>query len=160
MKTAFVASSLGILGVLNWMIVDKEVLLDSAQSVYLELAPVDPRSLMQGDYMVLDYAVTREAQSKANAALKSGQLILRLDARSVGHFAHIDDGSPLADDEVRVQFTRNHRIHIGAESYFFEEGTGDAFAHAKFAELKVGSGGECVLVGLLDEDLNLISGEE
>lgn len=160
MKAAFVASSLGILGILNWMIVDKEVLLESAQSVYLELAPVDPRSLMQGDYMVLDYAVTREAQSKANASLKTGHLILRIDAHRVGHFARIDDSSPLADGEVRVRFSRNNRIHIGAESYFFEEGTGDVFAQAKFAELKVGSGGECVLVGLLDEDLNLISGEE
>ena len=160
MKAAFVACSLGIIGALNWMIVDKEMLLDSAQSIYLELAPVDPRSLMQGDYMVLDYAVAREAQSKANATLKSGHLILKVDDRRVGQFARIDDGSPLADEEVRVTFTRNYRIHIGAESYFFEEGSGGEFAQAKFAELKVGSSGECVLVGLLDESLNRIPGEE
>ena len=49
---------------------------------------------------------------------------------------------------------------IGAESYFFEEDSGGEFAQAKFAELKVGSSGECVLVGLLDEKLNRISGEE
>ena len=158
MKAAFVACSLGIIGVLNWMIVYKEMLLDSAQSIYLELAPVDPRSLMQGDYMVLNYAVAREAQSKAT--LKSGHLILKVDDRRVGQFARIDDGSPLADEEVRVTFTRNDRIRIGAESYFFEEGSGGEFSQAKFAELKVGSSGECVLVGLLDEKLSRISGEE
>ncbi len=160
MKAAFIASTMGILGVLNWMIIDKEVLLGSAQSIYLELAPVDPRSLMQGDYMVLAYAATREAESNTNATLKTGHLILRLDGRRVGQFARIDDGSPLAENEVRVRFTRNHGIQIGAESFFFEEGTGDVFAQAKFAELKVGSGGACVLVGLLDEDLKPIDGKD
>lgn len=159
MKAAFIACTLGVLSILNWMIVDKELLLDSAQSIYLELAPVDPRSLMQGDYMVLAYEVTREADSKVAPNRKSGNLVLSLDNRKVASFSRVDDGTPLANNEVKVRFTRNHRIQIGAESYFFEEGTGDIFAQAKFAELKISPGGESVLVGLLDEDLDPLATE-
>lgn len=153
MKTAFVVSTLAVLGVLNWMILDKEVLLDSARSIYLELAPVDPRSLMQGDYMVLRYAAMRKAESQANPTERSGHLILKWDDRRVAHFARFDNGTPLLENEVRVQFQRNRGIQIGAESYFFQEGTGAAFSQARFAEVKVGSDGRCVLTGLLDSDL-------
>lgn len=157
MKAAFIASTLAVIGVLNWMILDKEVLIDSAQSIYLELAPVDPRSLMQGDYMVLDYAVTREARSQVHPQKKSGQLVLRLDARRVGHLARIDNGEPLGPNEVRIEFTRNHRVEIGAESFFFEEGTGDRYASARFAELKLAPDGTSVLTNLLDENLRTIA---
>jgi uncharacterized membrane-anchored protein len=157
MKAAFIACTLGVLGTLNWMIVDKEVLLDSAESVYLELAPVDPRSLMQGDYMILRYAVTSEAFSQVPAQQKSGRLVLRLDARRVGHLARIDNGQPPGPNEVAIRFTRNHRVEIGAESFFFEEGMGDLYASAKFAELKVAPDGTCVLTSLLDENLRTIN---
>jgi len=35
------------------------------QVVYLELAPVDPRSLIQGDYMALRFALARECKLEA-----------------------------------------------------------------------------------------------
>ena len=156
MKAAFLVSTLSVLGVLNWMIFDKEMLLDSAQSIYLELAPRDPRSLMQGDYMVLGYAVTREADSRVNVQDTSGCLVLQLDARRVAQFARVDDGGPLAANEVRIQYTRNYRVEIGAESFFFQEGTGELYASAKFGELKVDDDGTSVLTGLLDENLKRI----
>lgn len=42
---------------------DKESTIKEGKLVLLELAPVDPRSLMQGDYMQLNYAITREGRS-------------------------------------------------------------------------------------------------
>ena len=35
---------------------------DSGKPVVLKIAPADPRSLMQGDYMVLNYAILSELQ--------------------------------------------------------------------------------------------------
>lgn len=49
-----------LLGYFNWSIYQKEQTLRDGQLVLFELAPVDPRSLMQGDYMNLRY---REATS-------------------------------------------------------------------------------------------------
>ena len=37
------------------MIVKNEHHLNNAQSVYVRLQPVDPRSILQGDYMALNY---------------------------------------------------------------------------------------------------------
>lgn len=150
MKAAFIASTLGVLGVLNWMILEKEMLIESAQSIYLELAPRDPRSLMQGDYMVLGYVATRAAAARIPPQENSGQLVLRLDPQRIGHFERIENGQPLGPNEIRVRFTRNRQVEIGAESFFFEEGTGDAYSSAKYGELKVAADGSCVLTGLLD----------
>ena len=44
----------------NGSIWQREQLLGSGRVVILELAPVDPRSLMQGDYMALTFAAGRE----------------------------------------------------------------------------------------------------
>ena len=57
-----------MLGLVNWSVAQKERLLERGRIVLLELAPVDPRSLMQGDYMALQFAIardTREALMKA-----------------------------------------------------------------------------------------------
>ena len=47
-----------ILGLVNWSIATKERHLAEARIVYLALAPVDPRSLMQGDYMALRFRLS------------------------------------------------------------------------------------------------------
>ena len=47
-----------LLGFFNNSILQKEKLLTDGQLVLLELAPVDPRSLMQGDYMRLNYDIS------------------------------------------------------------------------------------------------------
>lgn len=44
-------------------VMNKENTIKEGKLVLLELAPVDPRSLMQGDYMELNYAITREGRS-------------------------------------------------------------------------------------------------
>ena len=44
-------------------VLQKERLLRQGRPVLLELAPRDPRSLMQGDYMDLDYALARTLQA-------------------------------------------------------------------------------------------------
>jgi uncharacterized membrane-anchored protein len=66
-----------VLVVVNASVLDKERLLASGTPVLLELAPVDPRSLIQGDYMELDYAISRQsvgmmlARRSANASVFS-----------------------------------------------------------------------------------------
>ena len=49
-----------ILGAVNVSIWHKEQLLANGKTVFLALAPVDPRSLMQGDYMALRFKLERD----------------------------------------------------------------------------------------------------
>ncbi|HEX8821906.1 MAG TPA: GDYXXLXY domain-containing protein [Archangium sp.] len=134
------------------LVIRKERVLAHGTPVLLELAPVDPRSLMQGDYMVLDYAVSRElARSEAP---RQSLLVLRLDENGVGRFLREQTpGTPLAPDEVLLRYKeRDGRIRLGAESFFFQEGHADLYAGAKYGELRVAEDGSSVLVGLRDAE--------
>jgi uncharacterized membrane-anchored protein len=135
-------------------VIRKEQVLAHGTSVLLELAPVDPRSLMQGDYMVLDYAVSREARlaSDTGSGPREGRLVLRLDENGVGRFVRHDvPGTPLAPGELLLRYkVRQGRVRLGAESFFFQEGHADRYAQAKYGELRVAGDGSSVLVGLRD----------
>ena len=56
-KALVIAAGVLLLAAVNWGIYSRERLLASGRVVMLELAPVDPRSLMQGDYMALRFAL-------------------------------------------------------------------------------------------------------
>ncbi len=80
------------------MIAARQTLLRNGQTCYLELAPVDPRSLMQGDYMALNYAVMNQLNhdhftAGAAAHPDTGTIIVQLDSRNVGTFVRYDDGT-------------------------------------------------------------------
>jgi uncharacterized membrane-anchored protein len=138
---ALIVSTLLVLASLNWLIVAKERILQTGQTVLCELAPRDPRSIMQGDYMFLRYSVAEAA------------------ANDIATFKRLDDDTALAGNEVRIRFRRRQQgfpqgmIRIGAESYFFQEGRADDFSKAKYGELKVAPSGECILVGLRTVEL-------
>ncbi|XXF76525.1 GDYXXLXY domain-containing protein [Myxococcaceae bacterium GXIMD 01537] len=141
------------------LIVQKEQLLAHGQPVLLELAPVDPRSLMQGDYMTLDYAISRE-RGWGEERIEDGHLVLRLDENGVGQFVRYDEpGKPLAPGEFLLRYrVRNGRVRLGAEAFFFQEGHADRYTGAKYGELRVASSGSSVLVGLRDAERKPMGG--
>lgn len=153
-----------VIGYINWAVAVKEKTLLDGKLVLLELAPVDPRSLMQGDYMRLDYQINRlpgEVESDKGGAAKIGKrgyCILRMDGAGVAQRVRFQpEIQPLGKAEIAVKYYSNGsqsftRVHIGAESYFFEEGTAKKYEQAKFGGLKVDAEGNTVLVGLYDEN--------
>jgi uncharacterized membrane-anchored protein len=143
------------------MIAEKQALLRDGRTVYLELAPVDPRSLLQGDYMELNYAVMNQLNMdhfRSNGPqLQSGAIVVQLDARGIGTFARYDDGRPLATNEARVNYHHSGwRAVIGAESYFIPENSGQAFSQATYGELKLEPDGTALITALCDKDLHPI----
>jgi uncharacterized membrane-anchored protein len=140
-----------VLLVINLQIYTKEQTLKQGQTVLLQLVPVDPRSLMQGDYMRLRYAIATKITDEKLA--DKGKLILRIDEKQRGDFVRMDNGTPLNENEQRLVYRNRQGLRLGAESFFFEEGQADRFEQAKFGELKVDQDGNSVLVGLRDEGL-------
>lgn len=131
-------------------VVKKERLLASGQSMLLDLGPVDPRSLVQGDYMRLDYALSRNVAVDGSWP-RDGALIVRLDEYGVARFVRRDDGAALAQGEHRLAYrVRGRRAHIGTDAYFFQEGTADRYQRARYGEMRVAPDGSAVLVGLRD----------
>jgi len=146
-----------ILLVANAIIYSRERLLAAGTVMYLELAPVDPRSLIQGDYMALRYRITRDIDNAHGA--ERGRAVIRLDDRDVAHFVRLYDGR-LKDDERLLHYeTRPTGVMIGAESYFFEEGHGGDYENARYAELRVNENGDVTLVALRAGDLRKLGSQ-
>ncbi|WP_421287020.1 GDYXXLXY domain-containing protein [Aeromonas veronii] len=154
-QLALLLSGLAILAGINATVWRYERAMSSGEVVLLRLAPVDPRSLMQGDYMRLNYEIARELTSRdtrANQDKGSDTLVIRLDAHQVATL--VADGKPdrLASDERLLQVHQSERQwQIGPDAYFFEEGTGEQYEAARYGEFRLQADGKTLLVGLRDE---------
>lgn len=145
-----------VLATANYTIHKREQLLSEGRVVLLALAPVDPRSLMQGDYMALRFAVADAAFGAGTPAraLRDGHLVLKLDDRGIGSFHRFDDGSPPAADELRMRYRiRDGKPRFATNAFFFQEGDAARYESARFGEFRVDPAGEAILTGLRAEDL-------
>ncbi|MFK5971058.1 MAG: GDYXXLXY domain-containing protein [Candidatus Marithrix sp.] len=148
-----------ILVAINFQIYQKEQLLTEGSTILLELAPVDPRSLMQGDYMILRYKIA--ALAEATGTEKDGFLVMGLDENKVARFIRIYDDENLQPVEFLLRFRKRGRgINLGAESFFFQEGHARFYDNARYGELKVAANGDSVLIGLRDENLKSLQADE
>lgn len=139
-----------VFAVLGWNVWRAEALIASGDDVLLALAPVDPRSLMQGDYMRLRWDIERTPTDLPGA---ERTIVLALDDRRIGTFArHASAGAPGPGEiAFRVARARGGGLAIEPHSFLFQEGTADAFAKAKFGIFRVSPDGRHLLVGLADE---------
>ena len=155
-----VAALVLLSAVVNFPIWQRESLLRDGQVLLLELAPVDPRSLMQGDYMALRFAVSQKLgpADVGDSSVKAGYVVVKRDARNVGTFERIyRDGDALAANESRVHYRiRKRDVRIVTNAYFFQEGTADEYNTARFGELRVAANGDALLTGMRDKDLKLL----
>ncbi|MGB0386856.1 MAG: GDYXXLXY domain-containing protein [Ardenticatenaceae bacterium] len=137
----------------NFLIFQQEQLIAEGRSIFLELAPVDPRSLIQGDYMMLRYAMTNNLDP--NELTWPGTLVITLDERKIATFVRLHDPEqPLAAGELLLEYHRQgNTIYLGAESFFFQEGHAHYYEQAKYGELRVTESGESTLVGLRGANL-------
>lgn len=134
-----------VLGVVNYAIHGKERVIRNGEVVFLELAPVDPRSLMQGDYMALRFQLAADIE----AALSRGAL----DARTRSVPLDVDErriATLGAGPGPRIAFRlRSDGVWLGTNAYFFTEGTAARYTNARYGEFRLDpQSGEAVLVGL------------
>ena len=153
-----------VLGAVNLSIAEKEDTLANGRLVLLALRPLDPRSLMQGDFMRLRYADTVfPDKATAETMPLRGTVILKLDENGVASFARADDGSELQEGETRMHYKLKvfgTELRYGAESFFFQEGDANLYDNARYGVLRVDDAGASVLVGLADENRTVISKPE
>ncbi len=157
-KTIALFAGLAILVLANYSIYSRERLLAGGRIALLELAPVDPRSLMQGDYMALNFRVSNELFGRrAREGLEDGRIVLQIDKRGVAAFSRFDDGTPLAADEVRIRYrVRADQVKFATNAYFFQEGTAKEYERARYGEFRVAPDGECLLTGMRGANLELL----
>ena len=102
---------IALLGAVNYKVQQFEDVLATGKPVVLKIAPVDPRSLMQGDYMVLNYAILSEFQQsqflpESNESLETSESI---DAGEANETTGIDESSPSGKKAyILVHLDKNH----------------------------------------------------
>ena len=163
-----------LLGAVNYKVQQFEDVLATGKPVVLKIAPADPRSLMQGDYMVLNYAILSELQqsqflSESNESNettgidelspsgKKAYILVHLDKNHVATLCE-------AQSEIPTDFKhctpnvylpiryRGWSPELPSQDYFFAEGKGEYYAQSEYAEYRF-KDGILLLARLLDKDL-------
>lgn len=161
MRSALVFGGLVlVLALVTALVIDKERVLANGTPVLLELAPVDPRSLIQGDYMRLDYAITRQIADSQRHWPRTGEIVVALDEHGVARFVRRRDGrTPLRAGEHLLRYRRRRgRIDVGTDAFHFQEGHARQYQGARYGELRVARSGTSVLVGLRDSTRKPLGG--
>ena len=149
-----IALTVVILVFFNVSIYDREQTISNGETLLLELAPVDPRSLMQGDYVRLRYVVEDSVPiDELKDHERRGHLVLRRDTENVAQFVRIHDGEALDEDERLVRFhLGRRRAMIVPDDFFFQEGHGELYEDAQYGVFKFDDRGPYLLVGLADAE--------
>jgi len=155
-----------ILAGVNWSIVGKEKHLAQGHIVYLDLAPVDPRSLMQGDYMALRFRIGDEVYRalpktdeyrrwRHNADGDDGFVVVGQDEKGIASFRRLSTGNEaLLEDELLLRYrVRNGAVKFATNAFFFQEGQGKIYEPARYGQFRVNDHGELLLVAMYDKDL-------
>lgn len=156
-----------VVGALNFSIAGKERIKNSGEIVYLRLAPIDPRSLMQGDYMALRFALVQELDKTLDGTAdrstagstpraREGEVRFADVAVAANRVASLADATAPATLKLRFR-VRNGQVWLGTNAFFFQEGDAQRFSTARYGEFRVGrASGEAVLVGLRDDALKAL----
>lgn len=155
-RAGLLAGLLLVLVVANGGIWQKEQLIATGEPVFIPLAPADPRSLMQGDFMRLNFlgfTAFEDLDSLDRRTARPHVLLLR-DARGVATVQGRDDGKPLAPGALRMELTpKDGRWVLVTDAWFFKEGEAGRWEKARFGEFRVMPDGRALLVGMRGENL-------
>jgi uncharacterized membrane-anchored protein len=153
-RALLAVGTLLVLGSVNALIAKKESIKRSGEVVYLELVPVDPRSLMQGDYMALNFQLARQLDRSFNDPKpregETRMVDIVLDEKHIASFSK----EPTATSHKLRYRIRKEQVWLGTNAFFFEERSGEHYEPARYGEFRLDrDSGEAVLTGLRDKDL-------
>jgi uncharacterized membrane-anchored protein len=154
-------SAAATLAFANYAIVEKEELIANGRKVFVELAPVDPRSLVQGDYMRLNYRLPDSVEDGAiiKGVGRRPLVVLKTDERGIARPLRVvwrrEDVQP---PEMVIELTpKDGRWTLVSDAWFFREGDDRHWQAAKYGEFRVMPDGRALLVGLADAQLRSLA---
>lgn len=159
----YILAALVLCGLILATVVQRAAILRNGQEARLELAPVDPRDLFRGDYVVLAYRIgTVNVPPDASTAFTRGQQVfvtLRPDANNISRAVAVSAERPAVtgDDIVISGFvispstcmlndtgmsdcklgSRAVGVRYGLESYFVPQGEGKKIEQTARGRLEV-----------------------
>jgi uncharacterized membrane-anchored protein len=158
-------------GIIGYTIASRASILRSGTEVLLKTAPVDPRDLLRGDYVVLNYEISRVPASTVVGGLpkEAGQRVLsvRLQKQADGFWSVVESSFgtlepkpdtvilkslPFQDYPADAEGTI--RVDYGIERYYVPEGEGHDLEEARSdghltIAARVSNGGQAQIRSLL-----------
>jgi uncharacterized membrane-anchored protein len=139
-KTFIVVAVLLQILVLGYMAGEREHILRNGKIIYLRTAPIDPRDLFRGDYVRLNYEISRIRahdlpRGDATRVAKGAKVYVNLSENSNGLYelGHVSIHEPNTGIYLAGRSAydyRRHKIghplwlHYGIEAYFVQQGKG------------------------------------
>ena len=157
-----------VLFAITFSIYKNEQHLTTGETVLLELAPVDPRGFMQGDYMALSFVLENDILTALSTQSDDlyldnteGKVIVAKDAHGVGQFVRLADSTdaqPLAANEIALHYrVRNGQIKFATNAFFFQEGHAEAYEAAEYGLFRVNNQGDPLLTEMVNSDYKVIA---
>ena len=134
-KTIYIISAIWLLIISVWTI-KNEIILANGREVILETVPVDPRDIVMGDYVILNYEITDIL--KRNDDYKIGDtVIVKLfpNDENIATYFRIDKKRKPSDLIIKGKvvncravniwtFSKRKCVKYGIENFYVKEGTG------------------------------------
>ncbi len=166
---SLVVAGVASLALINVSIASKERLIAEGRPVFVKLAPVDPRSLMQGDYMRLNYELPGVDWRIRTTGFdpfgssveprplwgKRPRLAAVVDARGVVQSARMlaPGEAPPPGAQLLELTPKDGRWTFVSDAWFFKEGEAERWQPAKYGEFRVTPEGQGLLVRVVGADL-------
>ncbi|USG65011.1 GDYXXLXY domain-containing protein [Brevibacillus ruminantium] len=148
-------------GLIGYQVWGSETILAKGKTVKLELAPIDPRSLLQGDYVSLNYEISRIDEIEDGPSYGRVRVVLRKQSNGVhaysGYYQYAGEWNQpyqATPDDVVIngQVIGWGRVAYGIENFFVPEGTGlDVERSARYAYVRVGESGDAIIERLAEQ---------
>ena len=113
--TVLAVTVAAVLLAINIEIVGKEQIVRNGTTVLLRIVPLDPRSLLQGDYMALRYSLAADVASEAGQfELNDGIAVIELDEFNEAKFVSLYRDQPLQEGQHLLRYRkRGHSVRLG-----------------------------------------------
>lgn len=140
---------LAVLVVVNGGIWQKEQLIRNGRTVFIALAPVDPRSMIQGDYMRLNFS-----SPDLNVVGRHVKVVAAIDDRGIAVIRRAASEGPPATNEILIELVNTQSgLQPASDAWYFKEGEGKRWDQAKYGEFRIDSNGHALLVNLRGANL-------
>lgn len=157
-STLILAAAAFQIGLLAWMTIAAAAPLRAAQTVLLQVEPVDPRDLLRGDHVLLGYSFTQVGSLGDDAPGAPAYVTLVPEADGVHYRGEPPSIAPPRPGTLHLRgtFDAPGRASFGIETFYVQEGTGRDYEkairdHKLWAEIAVSPDGRGVVRRLVIE---------
>ena len=152
----FAIVALQMVGLVAFAAIKQYVVASGTEVVLQQADPIDPRSLMQGDYAILDYEIARIPEYAEDRFISGDDVLVVLEKRGeVWEATEYFKASwlPKRRNEVfvRGEVQADGSVDFGIGTYFVPEGTGGAIERATDVKIKVSvsDDGDATVTGVI-----------